>query len=333
MDATMSGTRKVAALLIALGSETAGKLLARLPQDAIDRVAAELLRTRDVQAEVRDAVLQETYEGVFADLGVLSGGEAFALNVFAEAFGEPKARDLLDRVHQAQQVLPFEFLRAADAVQVKDFLSAEHPQTIALVLAHLDSRSAARILVELDPPLQVEVARRIALTEQTTPDALALVEDGLRRRMSSLVTEATVVGGVRPLAHVLNQVDRTTERLILGNLSEQDPELADAVRRLMFVFEDVAKLDDRGMQRVIRELDTKDMALALRNATELVKTKFFSNVSQRAADMLREEMTLTSSVRLKNVEEAQQRIVEVIKRLEEQDEIVIDRGGGDDVFV
>ncbi len=331
--ARLSGTRKVAALLISLGTEHAAKLLARLPSDAVEKIAQELMRMPQVDSAVRDAVLEETYEGVFADLGVLAGGESFALQMFAEAFGEPKARDLLQRVHEAQQVLPFEFLRNADPVQIKEFLSVEHPQTIALVLAHLEARVAARILVELEPTLQVEVARRIALTEQTTPDALAVVEDGLRRRMSSLVTEAAAVGGVRPLAHVLNQVDRSTERQILGTLSEQDPDLADAVRRLMFVFEDIVKLDDRSMQRVIRELDTKDMALALRNVSEPVKQKFFGNISQRAAEMLKEEMALAAQVRLKNVEEAQQRIVEVIKRLEDQDEIVIDRGGGDDVLV
>ena len=331
--ATLSGTRKVAALLIALGTDAAAKLLARLPGDAIDRVALELMRTPQLDAEVRDSILEETYAGVFADIGVLAGGEGYALRVFAEAFGEPKARDMLDRVHHQQQVLPFEFLRAADPVQVKEFLSDEHPQTIALVLAHLDARTAARILVQLEPLLQVDVARRIALTEQTTPEALELVEEGLRRRMSSLVTEAAVVGGVRPLAHVLNQVDRSTERQILGNLSEQDPELADAVRRLMFVFEDVSKLDDRSMQRVIRELDTKDMALALRTATESVKQKFFGNISQRAAEMLKEEMSLASQVRLKNVEEAQQRIVAIIRKLEEQGEIVVARAGEEELVV
>ena len=263
------------------------------------------------------------------DVGVITGGEQYALEIFAEAFGEERARELLERVHEQQVVLPFEFLRRLDPVQVRGFLEEEHPQTVALVLANLDSRSAAKVLGELDPEMRVEVARRIALMEQTTPDTIAIVEDGLRRRMSSVVTEnSQQVGGIKPLASVLNQVDRATERQILGQLAEADPELADAVRKLMFVFEDIAKIDARGMQRVIRDLDSKDMGLALRNAKDDVKKKFFGNMSQRAAEMLKEEMTLTASVRLKNVEEAQQRIVEVVKRLEEADEIIVNRGGG-----
>jgi flagellar motor switch protein FliG len=330
-------TRKIAALLISLGSDAASHLLPRLPADTIDKVAAELLRMPNIESSQRDLILQETYEGVFTDVGVIAGGETFALEIFAEAFGEDRARELLERIHQQQVVLPFEFLRRLDPFQVKGFLEEEHPQTIALVLANLDARTAAKVLGELDHQLRVEVARRIALMEQTSPDTVAIVEDGLRRRMSSIVTESTAqVGGIKPLASVLNQVDRATERQILGQLAEADPELADSVRKLMFVFEDIAKIDDRGMQRVIRDLDSKDMALALRNAKDDVKKKFFGNMSQRAADMLREEMSLASSVRLKNVEEAQQRIVEVVKRLEESDEIVINRGGaggGDDALV
>jgi len=329
----LTGPRKVAALLIALGTEASAKLLSRLPQDAVDRIALELMRMPALEAEVRDAILEETYTGVFSQLGALPGGESYALTLFKEAFGEGKAIELITRVQQSQVVVPFEFLRSADPVQVKELLASEHPQTIALVLAHLEPRVAARILVELEPELQVEVARRIALTDQTTPDTLAVVEDGIRRRISAVVTETAQVGGARPLAHVLNQVGRSTERQILGALAERDAELADEVRRFMFVFEDIALIDDRSMQRIIRELDTKDIAFALRTATEEVKQRFFGNMSQRAAEMLREEMSLTTQVRMKNVEEAQGRIVEVIKRLEDEDEIVISRGGADDVLV
>jgi len=329
----VTGTRKVAALLIALGTEASAKILARLPQESIDRVALELMKTPVLEADVRDSILEETYAGLFSHMGVLPGGESYALELFKEAFGESKARELITRVAESQIIIPFEFLRDADPVQVKELLANEHPQTIALVLAHLDPRSAARILVELEPLLQIEVARRIALTDQTTPEALAIVEDGIRRRISSVVSQSTAVGGARPLAHVLNQVDRSTERQILGALAEQDGELADEVRRFMFVFEDLALLDDRSMQRVVRELDSKDMALALRTTTEEVKEKFFLNMSQRAAEMLREEMSLTAQVRMKNVEEAQSRIVEIVRRLEDQDEIVINRGGSEDALV
>ncbi len=327
---TRNGSRKVAALLIALGTEASAKLLARLPAEAVDRVAIELMRTPALDPQVRDAILEETYAGLLADGGVLPGGENYAAQLFAQAFGEGKGHELLARVNLSQRVVPFEFLIGADPMQTAELLAAEHPQTIALVLAHLPPRPAAAVLVGLPADLQVDVARRIALTDQTGPEALAVVEDGLRQRISTVMTETASVGGARPLAHVLNQVDRGTEKQILGALTEIDAELADEVRRFMFVFEDVIMLDDRSMQRVIRELDQKDMALALRSATESVREKFFANMSQRAADTLREEMSLSGQVRLKHVEEAQARIVGVIKQLEDRDEIVINRGEGSD---
>jgi flagellar motor switch protein FliG len=329
----LAGSRKVAALLITLGTASAAKLLARLPAEYIDQVALELLRTPAVDSDVRDSVLEETYAGLAAHGGVLPGGEEYTHEVFAQAFGAPKAMELIERVTLAQRIVPFEFLTGTDPIQVASLLSGEHPQTIALVLAHLEPRPAALILANLEVTLQVEVARRIALTDQTTPDSLSIVEEGIRRRMASIVTESTVVGGARPLAHVLNQSDRTTEKQILGALAAYDQNLADEVRRYMFVFEDITTLDDRAIQRVVRELDQKDIALALRSTTEDVKNAFFRNISTRAAEMLKEEMSLATHVRMKNVEEAQGRIVEIIKRLEDQDEIVIVRGGGDDALV
>lgn len=329
----LTGHQKVAALLITLGKDVASTLVSHLAPEYHDGVALELMRTPQVDPGVRDAVLEETYAGLIARGGALPGGEEYTLELFAQAFGAAKAQELLDRVHHAQRIVPFEFLQTADPIQVAELLSGEHPQTIALVLAHLEPRTAATILTGLDSTLQVEVARRIALTDQTSPDSLAVVEDGVRRRMSTVITEATVVGGTRPLAHVLNQIDRTTERQILGALAEQDPELADEVRRYMFVFEDITTLDDRSLQRVIRELDQKDIALALRSTNEQVKDAFFRNMSTRAAEMLREEMSLSTQVRMKNVEEAQGRIVEVIKRLEDQDEIIINRGGAAEALV
>lgn len=330
---TLPGARKAAALLIALGREAAARVLARLPAEAVERLTLELLRTPALEATVRDAVLAEAHDGLFGGSGVLPGGETFAFDVVREVFGPERAEDVIARIRQAQIPAPFEFLRGADPSQVRELLASEHPQTIALVLAHLDPRTAARILTELDPTLQVDVARRFATTEQVSPETVAVVESQLRSRMAAYASSvATNVGGVRPLAHVLNQVDRSTEKQILGGLGEVDPALADEVRRYMFVFEDVLLLDDRAMQRVIRELDTKDIALALRATSNEVKEKFFTNMSQRAAEMLKEEMELAGQVRMKNVEEAQGRIVDVIKRLEEQDEIVISRGGGDDVL-
>ena len=330
---SLSGPRKAAALLITLGTEASAKLLARLPPEALDRVALELMRMPAVDSDVRDAILEEAYAGLFAHAGVLPGGENYAAELFGQAFGTGKARELLDRVHQAQQIIPFDFMRDIDPIQAAGLLADEHPQTIAIVLAHLEPRTSALILVQFDPLVQVEVAKRIALTEQVSPEAVDVVEEGLRRKLSTVVTEVTSVGGSRPLAHVLNQTGRTNERQILAALAEQDSQLADEVRRYMFVFDDIAVLDDRAMQRVIRELDAKDMALALRPATEELRLKFFQNMSQRAAEMLREEMSMGGQVRLKAVEEAQQRIIDTIKKLEDSDEIAISRGGSEDVLV
>ena len=330
---SLSGPRKAAALLITLGTEASAKLLARLPPEALDRVALELMRMPAVDSDVRDAILEEAYAGLFAHAGVLPGGENYAAELFGQAFGTGKARELLDRVHQAQQIIPFDFMRDIDPIQAAGLLADEHPQTIAIVLAHLEPRTSALILVQFDPLVQVEVAKRIALTEQVSPEAVDVVEEGLRRKLSTVVTEVTSVGGSRPLAHVLNQTGRTNERQILAALAEQDSQLADEVRRYMFVFDDIAVLDDRAMQRVIRELDAKDMALALRPATEELRLKFFQNMSQSAAEMLREEMSMGGQVRLKAVEEAQQRIIDTIKKLEDSDEIAISRGGSEDVLV
>ena len=330
---SLSGPRKAAALLITLGTAASAKLLARLPPEALDRVALELMRMPAVDSDVRDAILEEAYAGLFAHAGVLPGGENYAAELFGQAFGTGKARELLDRVHQAQQIIPFDFMRDIDPIQAAGLLADEHPQTIAIVLAHLEPRTSALILVQFDPLVQVEVAKRIALTEQVSPEAVDVVEEGLRRKLSTVVTEVTSVGGSRPLAHVLNQIGRTNERQILAALAEQDSQLADEVRRYMFVFDDIAVLDDRAMQRVIRELDAKDMALALRPATEELRLKFFQNMSQRAAEMLREEMSMGGQVRLKAVEEAQQRIIDTIKKLEDSDEIAISRGGSEDVLV
>ncbi len=330
---TLTGAQKAAALLITLGTATAAKILARLPSETIDLLATELVTTPGVPPDVRDAVLEETHAALFAQMGELAGGVDYAVDLFTQAFGESKGQLMLERINQRLARRPFEFLRHVDPIQVAELLAGEHPQTIAVVLSYLEPRTAAQILVQFGVDLQVEVARRIAETEQTTPDAIGVVEEGIKARMSALVADSTEVGGVRPLAHVLNQVDRSTERQILARLAEEDEALAEEVRRYMFVFEDIVQLDDRSLQRVIRDVDPKDIALALRATSEDVKQKFFANMSQRAAEMLREEMSLAGQVRMRNVEEAQGRIVDVIKRLEDQDEIVIERGGGGDQLV
>jgi flagellar motor switch protein FliG len=323
----LSGAQRVAALLITIGTTAAANVLARLPPEAAERVAAEILNTKTVKPQIRDQILEETYTALFSHMTDLQGGPQYALELFIEAFGEQKGMDLLERVSAAQITPPFDFVLRADPMQVAQLLENEHPQTIAIVLAHLEPRAAAKILTLLEAGLQVEVARRIAETDQTTPEAVKVVEEGIRRRMVNVVQESTKVGGRKPLAQVLNQVDRTTERQILGSLQEMDAALADEVRKFMFVFEDIELLDERSMQRLVREIDQKDLALALRNVDENLRDKFFRNMSSRAAEMLRDEMSVAGQVRIKNIEEAQGRIVELVKRLEDADEIVIIRGG------
>ena len=323
----MSGAQKVAALMITIGTTAAANVLSRLSPEAAEKVAAEIMATRSVKPQIRDQVLEETYGALFAHMTDLQGGPQYALELFVEAFGEKKGMDLLEKVTASQIRPPFDFLLRADPMQVAQLVESEHPQPIAIVLAHLEPRAAAKILTLLEASLQVEVARRIAETDQTTPEAVSVVEEGLSRRMVNVVQESTKVGGRKPLAQVLNQVDRSTERQILGSLQEIDAELADEVRKFMFVFEDISLLDERSMQRLVREIDQKDLSLALRNVDEELKQKFFRNMSSRAAEMLRDEMSVGGQVRVKNIEEAQGRIVEIVKRLEDSDEIVIVRGG------
>jgi len=327
---TLSGAEKVAALLITIGTAAAARVMTKLPPDAVEAVAAQLLRTPAVAADVRDQVLGDTYTALFSQMSDVQGGSQYALDLFIEAFGEARGMTLLDKVHATMVRPPFDFLAKVEPLQGAQLLNAEHPQTIAIVLAHLEPRTAARILTFLEPAtLQVEVAHRIAVMEQTAPEAIAMVEEGIRRRMTTVVQSSTQVGGKKPVAQVLNQVDRSTEKAILQSLFELDHDTAEEIRRFMFVFEDIALLSDRDMQRVMKEVDPRDLALALKAAPEDLKEQFFRNMSQRAAETLREEMAVAGQVRIKNVEEAQGRIVEKVKTLEDNDEIIINRGGDD----
>jgi flagellar motor switch protein FliG len=327
----LSGAQKVAALMITIGTTAAANVISRLPPEAAEKIAAEILHTRSVRPQVRDQVLEETYGALFAHLTDLQGGPQYALELFVQAFGEQKGMDLLEKVTAAQIRPPFDFLLRVDPMQVAQLLEGEHPQTIAIVLAYLEPRAAARILPLLEPSLQVEVARRIAVTEQTTPDAVKVVEDGISLRMTSVVQESTKVGGAKPLATVLNQMSTTYNKQILTGLREIDAELEDEVRKSMFVFEDIKLITDRDMQKVLQAIDTKDLSLALKNADTVLRDKFFSNMSSRAAEMLRDEMSVVGErVRPKNIEEAQSRIVERVKKMEEDEELFIDRGGGDE---
>lgn len=330
----LNGRQKAAALLIALGTELSAEIMKHMKEPDIDRVTVEIFSMERIAHEVRFDIMTEAIELAQAQGYISSGGVEYAREVLSQALGPQRAKEIVDRLASGWRSDPFDFVRMADPVQLVGFIQDERPQTIALVLSHLHPSLAASILARLDRDLQAEVALRIATMERTTPEAIDQVEQTLKKRLSSVLSQDySSVGGVEFLVKVLTQVNRSTEKTIMQSLEETDPALAEEVRKQMFVFEDIIKLDDRSIQRVLREVDTKDLALAMRGASEEVKNKVFKNMSTRAAQMLREDMEIGGPVRLRTVEDAQQRIVSVIRRLDDAEEIVISRGGAEDEVV
>jgi flagellar motor switch protein FliG len=321
--------------MVALGPEASAKIFKHLREEDIDNITLEVARLGKVASEARRQVVAEFHEMCLAQEVISEGGIDQARRALEAAFGSDRASEVVNRVVQALQVLPFDFVKKTDPTQLLSFIQDEHPQTIALILAHLSPNQAAAVLSGLPQELRAEVARRIAIMDRTPPEVIREIERVLERKLSSaVVTQAfTAAGGVKSLVEVLNFVDRTTEKTILENLSETSPELADEVKKLMFVFEDIILLDDASIQKVLREVDSKELALALKGVGEEVQTRIYKNMSERASTMLKEDMEFMGPVRLRNVEEAQQRIVGIIRRLEEAGEIVVARGGGEEIIV
>jgi len=265
---------------------------------------------------------------------ISTGGLEYAQNVLEKALGAEKAMDIINRLTTSLQVRPFDFLRKTDPSQLMNFIQNEHPQTIALIMAYLEPDQAATVLSSLPPDQQADVAKRIAVMDRTSPDVIREVERVLERKLSTLVTQDfTSAGGVKSIVEVLNRVDRTTEKSIIENLEVDNPELAEDIKRLMFVFEDIVMLDDRSLQLVLRQVDTKDLSLALKATPKEVADKVYKNMSSRAADMLKEEIEFMGPVKIRDVEEAQQKVVNVIRTMEDKGEIVISRGKGDEMIV
>lgn len=327
----LTGRQKAAALLIALGSDLSAEVLRHLKEHDVDQVTVEVFGMERIAHEVRSQVLTECLDLARAQGYISSGGLEYARDMLTQAWGPQRAKEILERLVANTRSVPFDFVRMTDPSQLVGFIQEERPQTIALVLSHLSPSLAASILARLDRELQAEVALRIATMERTTPEAIDQVEQTLKKRLSSVLSQDySSVGGVEFLVKILTQVNRATEKLIIESLEESDPALAAEVRKQMFVFEDLVKLDDRSIQRVLREVDSKDLALAMRGASEEVKEKIFKNMSSRAAQMLKEDMEIGGPVRLRMVEDAQQRIVAVVRRLDEAEEIVIARGTSED---
>lgn len=330
----MGGIEKAAILLIALGPEKSASVFKHLKEEEIEQLTLEIANTRSVPPEMKDAVLDEFYEVCLAQQYIAEGGINYAKDLLEKALGSEKAQSVIGKLTASLQVRPFEFVRKTDAAQLLNFIQDEHPQTIALILSYLPSGQAAAVISALPPDKQSDVAKRIAMMDRTSPDVIKEVENVLERKLNSLVNQDyTIVGGVDSIVEILNTVDRGTERHILETLEIEEPELADEIRRKMFVFEDILSLDDKSIQRVLREVDNNDLAVALKSANEDVQNVIFNNLSKRLATMIREDMEFMGPVRLKDVEEAQQKIVNIIRKLEDSAEIIISRGGGDEIVV
>ncbi len=330
----LDGLQKAAVLLITLGPEKAANIFKHLKEEEIEQLTLEIANTRSVSPSQKEEVLNEFYEVCLAQQYIAEGGIGYAKDLLQKALGEEKAKDVLGKLTASLQVRPFEFIRKTDASQILNFIQDEHPQTIALILSYLSPSQAAGIVGSLPPDKQTDVAKRIATMDRTSPDVIKEVEDILEQKLASLVSQDyTIVGGVDSVVAILNTVDRGTEKHIMENLEIEEPELADEIREKMFVFEDILMLDDRSIQRVLRDVENNELAVALKNANEDVRNAIFSNLSTRLADMIREDMEYMGPVRVKDVEEAQQKIVNIIRKLEDSAEIVISRGGGDEIIV
>lgn len=330
----LSGVQKAAVLLISLGPERSAHIFKFLKEEEIEQLTLEIANTRSISQSVKEKVLDEFYEVCLAQQYIAEGGVGYARELLEKALGEEKAKEVIGKLTASLQVRPFEFVRKTDPGQLLNFIQDEHPQTIALILSYLSAGQASQIISALSPDKQTDVAKRIALMDRTSPDVIKEVEKVLEQKLSSLVNQDyTIVGGVDSIVEILNTVDRGTEKHIMETMEIEEPELADEIRKKMFVFEDILSLDDRSIQRVLREVDNNELAVALKGSNEDVQNVIFNNLSKRLATMIREDMDFMGPVRLKDVEEAQQKIVNIIRKLEDASEIVISRGGGDEIIV
>ena len=333
-DSGLSGLQKAAVLLITLGPEKSSSIFKHLKEEEIEELTLEIANTRSITPQLKEDIMEEFYQVCLAQQYIAEGGIGYAKELLEKALGEEKAKDVIGKLTASLQVKPFEFVRKTDASQLLNFIQDEHPQTIALILSYLSAGQSALIISALPPERQADVAKRIATMDRTSPDVIKEVERILESKLSSVVNQDyTVIGGVDAVVEILNTVDRGTEKHIMETLEIEEPELADEIRKKMFVFEDILLLDDRAIQRVLRDVDNNDLAVALKSANEQVQNAIFNNLSKRLAVMIKEDMEFMGPVRMKDVEEAQQKIVNIIRKLEDSAEIVISRGGGDEIVV
>lgn len=334
MNDEISGVQKAAILLIALGPEKSATIFKHLKEEEIEELTLEIANTRSISPQSKEDILNEFYQVCLAQQYIAEGGIGYAKDLLEKALGDEKAQDVITKLTASLQVRPFEFIRKTDPSQVLNFIQDEHPQTIAMILSYLAPGQSAMILGSLTPEKQADVAKRIAMMDRTSPDVIKEVERVLERKLASLLNQDyTIAGGVDAIVAILNTVDRGTEKHIMESLEIEQPELADEIRKKMFVFEDILLLDDRAIQRVLRDVDNNDLGIALKAANEEVQNVIFKNLSKRLSAMIKEDMEFMGPVRMKDVEEAQQKIVGIIRKLEDSAEIVISRGGGDEIIV
>ncbi len=329
-----TGIRKTAILLLNLEQDLAASIMNKLSREEIERVSVEIARLRNVTKEERDSVMEEYYHLNVASRYVAQGGINYARDLLEKSLGREGCEEIFSTLQDSIQQAPFSFLRKAESENILTFIQDEHPQTIALIISYLPPKKAGEIIGGLPARKQIDVVKRVANMEHTTPEIIANVEKSLEARLSSIVgQEFQEVGGIDRLAEVLNYADRATEKNILQNLEEEDPDLAEQIRRLMFVFEDVILVNDKGVQAMLKEIDNSTLALALKTASEELKKKIFDNMSERAALLIQEEMEYMGPVRISDVEAAQRNIVDTIRRLEEAGEAIVQGHGGEDRIV
>ncbi|MBS4172515.1 flagellar motor switch protein FliG [Bacillus sp. FJAT-49736] len=330
----LTGKQKAAILLISLGPDVSASVYKHLTEEEIEKLTLEISGVKKVASETKEEILDEFHNIALAQDYISQGGIGYAKTVLEKALGADQAATIINRLTSSLQVKPFDFARRAEPSQILNFIQNEHPQTIALILSYLEPEKAGQILSELPQDVQADIARRIAIMDRTSPEIISEVEAILEQKLSSTVTQDyTQTGGIEAVVEVLNGVDRSTEKTILDSLEIQDPELAEEIKKRMFVFEDIVTLDNRSIQRVIRESENEDLLLSLKVSSEEVKDVVFRNMSTRMVETFKEEMQYMGPVRLRDVEEAQSRIVTIIRRLEDAGEIIIARGGGDDIIV
>jgi len=332
MEQALTGVKKAAILMIALGPENSAQVVKHLSDVEIDQLTLEMSNARRISPELRDSVVEEFHQMCMASDYISQGGVDYARDVLERALGETRAFEIISRLSSSLKMRPFDLVRRTDPKQLFSFIQGEHPQTIALIMTHLPADKAATLLASVSPERQADVAKRVATMGRTSPDVLKEIEKVLERKISSLApTDYTTSGGIQSIVDVLNRTDPGTVKVVMDALEMDDPELAEQIKRQMFVFGDIVMLDDRGIQLVLREVETKDLGLALKGSNPEVAQKITANMSSRAGQMLKDDMEFMGPVRLRDVEDAQQRIVKVIRKLEESGAIVISRGGSDEI--